>query len=305
MQLTTPVTIKPASTPINNDSQLIFIGSCFAQNIGEKCIYYGFPTLINPMGILFNPVSIARIFERVRDERWYQSTDVETPFCYEVHSQMNHEDETQLLENLNHQLKQLKKQLSNTSHLFVTLGTAWVYKHKESKKIVANCHKQPQYIFEKLLLSMQEINQALDTIEQVAKTHNPNVKIIYTVSPVRHTRDGMVENTRSKSRLHEGVLEHVSNDVSYFPAYEIVLDELRDYRFFKSDMIHLNEVGIEYVWSRFRESVIDTKLDQQMSIVEKFRRLEAHKPQNKLKHEEMVKEMKDKVISLYPKVQLK
>jgi hypothetical protein len=172
----------------------------------------------------------------------------------------------------------------------VTLGTAWIYELKETGVIVANCHQQPQSLFGKRLLTAIEISDALESMELLIHKVNPQAQIIFTLSPVRHTKDGMVENTRSKARLHEAIQQQCSTENNYyFPAYEILMDELRDYRFYAQDMIHPNGTAVDYVWARFRESVLHTNTLASIKAVEKHRKLQSHRPKNREAHDIQLK----------------
>ena len=233
MQFTTPITVQKAENPISYHSQVVLMGSCFSDSIGEKFSYSKFKTLANPFGVLFSPSAIYTIIERAVDLRLFTKSDLvfnnELWHCFEVHSQFSTPNAEQLLSVLNEQLKSLHVFLESTSHMFVTYGTAWVYKHVERNIRVANCHKIPQKKFEKQLLSVEEIASFSASIDDKLKTLNPTVTVTFTVSPVRHIKDGFIENNRSKAHLIAGIHHTTSG---YFPSYEIMMDELRDYRFY-------------------------------------------------------------------------
>ncbi len=305
MQLTTPVPIQPLQPAIDYNSSILFLGSCFTENIGAKMAYQGFKTCINPFGIVFNPHSLMVLLERSLSGTMFSEKDIESHFSYLVHSDLNGTSIEAILTNLNTAGELLTAQIKKASHVFITLGTAWVYEHIEKQLIVANCHKQPQALFDKKLLSINEISDCLQSIISIIHKVKPNAKVIFTLSPVRHIKDGFTENQRSKARLFESIQSVVeSKNAGYFPAYEIVMDELRDYRFYGRDMIHLNEIGIELVWERFCKSVINTTALPVMKAVEKHRRLVAHKPTDIELHEEHIAKSHLELLQKHPLVQL-
>ena len=174
-----------------------------------------------------------------------------------------------------------KRSLETTSNIIITLGTAWVYRHIASKKIVANCHKVPQKEFQKELLITDEIKTSLENCMALVKKVNPNAQFIFTVSPVRHLKDGFVENQRSKAHLITALHQMINgNDVSYFPAYEIMMDELRDYRFYGKDMLHPNELAVDYIWEKFRSVWISPDCLSVMEEVDSIQKGLMHRPFN-------------------------
>lgn len=289
MNLSTTMPIAPLHPAIDYQSQVVLLGSCFTENIGEKLDYYGFKTCINPFGIIFNPHSIKVLLERSILQQSFTIEDVTQNFTYLAHSDLNTNRSLNVITNLNNAAQQLRTAIHNASHVFITLGTAWIYELKQNGMIVANCHKQPQSLFTKRLLTTVEIEKSLEQITDLIHNTNPNVVITFTLSPVRHLKDGFVENQHSKSRLHNAIQDAVAGKkCTYFPAYEIVMDELRDYRFYARDMMHVNDLGIDYVWSRFRESVLNTNTTTPLKLVENARKLMAHKPTNPEKHKESI-----------------
>ncbi len=277
---------KQNNRRIDYNSKILLLGSCFSENIGNKFNYFKFKTTINPFGILFHPKAIECFLNRVIHQDFYAENDLifnnEQFHCFDAHSSFSKTDKNFLLEELNSILEASLKQLSEVSHLFITLGTAWVYKHKKQNKIVANCHKVAQKEFDKNILSVSEILASLDNIEDSIKSINPGVKIIYTVSPVRHLKDGFIENQQSKSFLMSAIHQHTlkTNNV-YFPSYEIMMDDLRDYRFYKSDMIHPNQVAIDYIWESFKSVWFCDSTLPVLKKVEKIQKGTLHKPFNK------------------------
>ena len=231
------------------------------------------------------------------NERWH---------CYEVHSEWSHSNKEEFLENLNAVLKTSLIQLFQASHIIITYGTSWVYRNIESNAVVANCHKVPQKAFLKEILSVETIEKSInDTIDLIQKI-NPDCTIIFSVSPVRHIKDGFVENQQSKAHLIAAL--HSSNfqlpTSSYFPSYEIMMDELRDYRFYAEDMLHPNQVAIDYIWERFSETTISGESYSIMDEVHSIQKGLQHRPFNPsaeshIKFEEKLREKITKLLSQY------
>lgn len=260
MKLTTPIKLSRQNPTINYSSKVLLLGSCFAQNMGTKLEYYKFQQCTNPFGILFHPVAIEKLITRAVNQNWFTSKDVflqnEQWHCFLAHSKLSNTSEEDLISALNSALEKLRFSLLEASHVVFTFGTAWVYKHLEKDIIVANCHKVPQKEFVKQLLSPDDVSDVLLGIETKLRTINPTCSIINTVSPVRHIKDGLLANSRSKAHLIAGVQEIVSPEKLnyYFPSYEIMMDELRDYRYYKEDLIHPNQTAIHLIWEKFLSS---------------------------------------------------
>lgn len=283
MNLQTVIPIQEATQKLGYDDKVVFLGSCFAQNIGDKMAYYKFQIRSNPFGILFHPIAIARLIQRVVAKKRFTSKDVfyahDRWQSFEVHSTLIHKNEQGLLNLLNETLDSFEKQLQESSRVFITLGTAWGYEHIETHSIVANCHKIPQKEFNKVLSSEDELNTILESVIRNILKINPECDIVFTISPVRHIKDGFVENMRSKSHLITA-LHHLveAHDVGYFPAYEIMMDELRDYRYYEEDMIHPSSLAIDYIWERFVDTYVTAKAKKTMIQVGDLQKGLAHKP---------------------------
>lgn len=303
MQFTTQVPVPKYDHQIDYGSRIVSLGSCFAVNIAEKFEYYKFRNLVNPFGILFHPLALERFISAVANKTQYGVDDVffhnERWHCFDAHSDLSHPDQRFLLDNLNSATSATA--LNDASHVIITLGTAWVYRNTASGKIVANCHKIPQKEFTKELLSVDAIGNSLRNCIALLKAENPHVKIIFTVSPVRHLKDGVVENQLSKSHLITA-LHHVLADAeaTYFPSYEIVMDELRDYRFYAADMLHPNQTAIDYIWSRFSQTFISEEARDTMTTVEAIRRGLAHRPFNpeSAEHQKFIAGLNQKIAHL-------
>ena len=282
MKLQTQIALTPQQNQIDYTSKNLLMGSCFTENIGRKLQYYKFQNLQNPFGIVFHPVAIEKLVTRAINEDLFTETDVfqhnEQWHCFEVHSKLSTNNRDAFISNLNDSLKNLKTYLEQASHIILTFGTAWVYRFIESDSIVANCHKIPQKKFLKELLSVEEVSAAIENTLTLVKTVNFKATIISTVSPVRHIKDGFVENMQSKAHLLSGLHEAISGEKQafYFPSFEIMMDELRDYRFYEEDMLHPNNLAVSIIWKRFKEVWIASEAEDLQKEIETI--------QNGLKH---------------------
>jgi lysophospholipase L1-like esterase len=283
---------KQSDNLIDYHSNILLLGSCFVENIGKKFEYFKFQNLQNPLGIQFNSVVIERIITNTINKKVYLDNDVffhnERWHCYDAHSNLNASSKEDLLHNLNHAIESTAKQLNNSTHIVITLGTAWVYKNIETDKVVANCHKVPQKQFKKELLSIEAILENLESIIDKIRHINPDISVIFTVSPVRHLKDGFVENQLSKAHLISAIHQFINQKLAinnqrsyYFPSYEIMMDELRDYRFYAEDMIHPNQTAISYIWEKFRNVWISNNAYEIMTEVEVIQKGMLHEPFNK------------------------
>lgn len=283
---TTPVSINDNPNPIDYHSKVFSIGSCFAVNIAEKLSHYKFNSVVNPFGILFHPLAIDDLLSRAIDTLNFEEYDTfrhnDVYQSYSVHSALSKSDRNVFLSDLNRKLGQTQTDLREASHVIITYGTAWVYKHIDSDKVVANCHKVSSAEFQKGLLSVSEIEVVIrNTIQSLLKI-NSTIKIIFTISPVRHVKEGLIENHRSKSNLfsalHNVISECETETISYFPSYEIVMDELRDYRFYASDLLHPNEIAINYIWNRFVYTSISATSQGILNQIAALIKSQAHRP---------------------------
>ena len=272
---------------IDYDSEIMLLGSCFAENMGEKLKYFQFKHCINPFGILYHPFAIEKFIDRAIYSEYYKAEEIFEMDgiwkCFDTHSRLNSTSPDELLAKLNSALDETKLFLKKASHIIITLGTSWVYYRNEDDKIVANCHKVPQKQFYKRILSPEQISQSIEAIYFSLNKFNPGIKLIVTVSPIRHLRDGMVENTRSKAHLITGlhnVIDKYQGKVFYHPAYEMMIDDLRDYRFYAADMIHPNATAIEYLWEQFHSVWFSPDTRPVMKEVDTVRKGSMHRPFN-------------------------
>ena len=258
------------------------MGSCFAGHMASKFDYYQFDHLANPLGVIFHPHPLTDLLERAtqykpftEDELFFDNRQWAS---YWAHSSMSRMDKETALAALNSQMAGLSNALAAATHLVLTFGSAWGYERDE--RIVANCHKMPAHEFKKSLTSLEELQFRLRHTIASLYRFNPQLQIIVTVSPVRHTKDGMIENMHSKARLLElaNNLRDWYRNVDYFPAYEIMMDELRDYRFYKQDMIHPSEQAVDYIWERFEQAWIAPQAAQLQKRIAHIRQRQAHTP---------------------------
>ncbi len=273
-----------SNTSIAHSDRVLCIGSCFAEQMGGRLERLKFPTLVNPFGIVFNPASIATSLERLLSNQPFMEADlVENQglwHSFDHHGRFSHPDKSTALERINQVFTAAIAFLKNTNRLVVTLGTAHVFVLKKTVKVVANCHKIPAGDFERRRLKVEEIVAALVPIFEKLKAELPNLEIIVTVSPVRHLRDGLSENQRSKATLLLS-LDEIDKRlpyVQYFPAYELLLDDLRDYRFYAEDLAHPNQLATDYIWRYFEGAFFDDKTKLLCERIEQVLIALAHRP---------------------------
>ncbi|VAV85809.1 hypothetical protein MNBD_BACTEROID02-1318 [hydrothermal vent metagenome] len=303
MNLQTKIPLsKQSNNLIDYNSKLLLIGSCFVENIGKKLGYFKFQNICNPFGILFHPKAIETFITNAINEKEYSEKDIffhdERWHCFEAHSKLSNPSKDVLLEELNKQTRSTTHQLSTATHVVITLGTSWVYRFIEEDKIIANCHKVPQKQFLKELLSVNEVVNSLQAILVLLKQVNPKVSVIFTVSPIRHIKDGFVENNLSKSHLISGIHQVINEreNTYYFPSYEIMMDELRDYRFYAKDMIHPSETAINYIWEKFQQVWLASEASTTMDEVDKIQKRLLHKPfnPNSKSHQQFLQDLEEK-----------
>jgi hypothetical protein len=276
-------TPKKFPTTIRHIDKLLLIGSCFTENIGTKLKQHKFAVLENPNGILFNPISIAKSVHSyisnqpiIGEELFYQN---ECWNSWEHHSRFSHPDKSICLQRMNESAAVASDYILKAEWIFITLGSAFVYE-LENQQVVANCHKAPTDQFQKRLLTVAQVITAFSKMLDELSIVNPRAKIIFTVSPVRHLREGFVENNRSKAALIQAVhhLVDTRENVFYFPAYELVMDDLRDYRFYAEDMVHPNYAATNYVWEKFVPTCMDDDTQMVMKEINLINAAKSHKP---------------------------
>lgn len=315
MEFRLPFTPKPFLQKIEHQHQLFLAGSCFTEQIGSKLKNYKFNTIENPNGILFNPISISENIISYINQKVYTEDDLflhnEIWGSWNHHTRFSVVNQGVALEKINHSQKEAHDFLKKTDWLIITLGSSYVYE-LENKKVVANCHKVPTDKFNKKLLSALEVETAMGEMIDKLKQFNPKIKIIFTISPVRHLRDGFVENNRSKANLITAVHELVAafENCFYFPSYELIIDDLRDYRFYSEDMVHPNYQATQYVWEKFTTACIDEKSLLIMKEIGIINAAKNHRPFNPSsnQHLQFLKTNLEKSLNLhqsYPHLDLK
>ncbi|MCM4155273.1 GSCFA domain-containing protein [Gramella sp. AN32] len=283
MKFRTEFSIPEGFPKIDHKSKLFLLGSCFVQNIGKKLDWFRFPNLQNPTGIIFHPSPINQFLRRLAENRKFTEKDIfefnDTWQTLEAHSLMRRNSKESCLNNLNETLESAREYLKGASHLIISLGTAWGYFHPETGIVAANCHKLPQKQFKKQLSTSEEILKDLNDIISMVRSLNPEIHFIFTVSPVRHLKDGVVENQRSKailiSSIHNCLQEN--KQVHYFPSYEIMMDDLRDYRFYAEDLIHPNVTAIDYIWEKFLQIWMGEESTSLNSEIDRIQKLRNHR----------------------------
>jgi hypothetical protein len=268
---------------VNYRSKILTMGSCFADEIGRKLHALDFDVVSNPFGVLFNPVSILRSLQNSLENKINQSAFLQRGnsfFHYDFHSSVSAQNPEALTADIIKRQQHTAERLHTGNSVIITFGTAWAYRHLKSGEIVANCHKIPHAEFQKELLDLEVLKTDWTNFLQALLNQNKDLKIILTVSPVRHIKDGLHENNLSKSILlllaHH--LKQTFASVHYFPAYELVVDDLRDYRFFKEDLIHPNGQAVQYVFEKFAGSYFSAQTIQAVNLRSEILKLENHRP---------------------------
>lgn len=281
MILQTEIKIQPLEQTIAYGDGLLFLGSCFADEVGRICRGLGFNALVNPFGVLYNPASIAQSVERLNSGRPFTRDDViavgERQYCtFNHNTAFWNTSKDMLLQTINQRLGEAHEHFMKSKWLVVSLGTSWVFKHRMSGQIVSNCHKLPAHQFDREFLTVERSSQYLSGIVE----RHPEKQFIFTVSPLRHLKDGMHGSQLSKAALLLAVNEICRQfaNAHYFPAYEIMMDELRDYRFYKEDMVHPTEQAVRYIWERFAEFAINASEKPAMNAAAELRQMLEHKP---------------------------
>lgn len=306
--------VKPWKQQLNLRHKVMLLGSCFTEHMAAKLARSGFSICENPHGILFNPVSILNALRNYADQNAYTKSDLFyfnglwQSWHHHGRFASVHAEET--LNMMNQEARIASGFIREARWLTITLGSAFVYELKQGaeydftgrNRVVANCHKVPAQHFTHRLLAYSEVLTALDEMVLLARSINPGIKIIFTISPVRHFREGLVENNRSKGLLHNAVAEMESrhDHVFYFPAYELVIDDLRDYRFFAEDLVHPNYMATQYVWEKFSGACIDEESRILMERISKINSAMQHRPRQpeSQQHKDFMLKMLNETLSL-------
>lgn len=299
---------------IDHKQNLFLIGSCFSENIGDLLHQHKFKTFSNPNGILFNPASIHQSLTDILNLKDLSDNFILSRnglyYSYLHHTSINAATASELKEKIDHQTKTAHAHLKQSDFLIITFGTAFFYHHLTSGQVVANCHKQPQQIFEKNLLAPNEIVSAYSGLIKKIQAFNPKLKIIFTVSPVKYLKDGITENNLSKSTLIVSVHELIKQNKNcyYFPAYELINDDLRDHRFYKEDLAHPNEMAVNYVWDKFSETCFNEKTIALNNQISKLNLAINHRQmsvgsQEQEKLQAFISKQKEEIKKAYPAIE--
>jgi len=309
MKMFLDIQIPSPEKKIEYPDRIFLVGSCFTEHIGSRLAEQKFPVLQNPNGILFDPLSVASSLRSYIDGKEYKGVDLfqlnELWQSWQHHSIYSGIHQDQVLAQINEKQKEAQRFLSTADWLVITLGSSFSYQLKEAQLPVANCHRAPAQWFKKQLLDTHETTAALGGCIEALLSFNPKLRVILTVSPVRHIRDGVIENNRSKARLIEAVHQLVSkyNHVFYFPAYELVIDVLRDYRFYDIDLVHPNYSATEFVFEQFSQHYISQQSLEMMEEIRRFVNAYRHKPfqPQTVAHKQFLKNNLEKILKFQQK----
>ncbi len=313
MKFRTEITCSKASHQITHNSHIVLFGSCFSEHMVDKFDYFKFNHFSNPFGILFNPIAIQTAVEHCVSQSYYTEENLvfegDIWLSLNHHSQFNNRKQEVALTDINAHIKNGHHALKKATHVIITLGTSWVYRWNETGQTVGNCHKISQKKFTKSILSLEEVSNSLaNTISQI-RSINKDVTIIFTLSPVRHVKDGFTENSLSKAILLQAI-HHVinENDTFYFPAYEIMMDDLRDYRFYNDDLLHPNNLAVNYIWNLFTSSWISDASLELMGTINDIQKSLAHRPfdPDSKAHQKFLEKLNKKIVNLqktYPQIE--
>lgn len=280
----TTLAVQKAAFSLTYQEKTLSLGSCFAANIGERLQKYKIPIQNNPFGIVYNPVSVLKSLKILLSSRLYTEGDLFESdglwHSFDHHGQFSHPEPEIALKGVNTSLRRARAHFAKCEALLLTFGTAFVFEYKKEKSIVANCHKVPADAFRRYRLETPQIAVPWIEFLKNLEKDRPNLKVILSVSPVRHLRDGLVENQRSKATLLLAAeqISRALDFVHYFPAYELLLDDLRDYRFYGRDLNHPNEMAIDYIWNFFLETYFDLQTQVILKEVQKIRSARDHRP---------------------------
>ena len=284
MNLQTKITVAAPDFLIDYNSRLMMLGSCFAENMGSKFSYYKFDVDVNPCGIIYNPLSVANVLRLIVEGKQFEKSDLRQVGGKWVslyhHGAFSSTDPDECLRRINDRLTKATGELRTLDLLVITWGTAWVYRYTRENIVVSNCHKIPSQEFERSRLSVEDIVKEYLVLIGRLREIKPGLRILFTVSPIRHWKDGAHGNQLSKATLLLAIdrLREELQHVYYFPAYEIVLDELRDYRFYADDMLHMSGFTVDYIWERFLYSFISPEVLGLMNQIGRVNKGVAHRP---------------------------
>ncbi len=310
MLFRTIVNTPKSDLQIDHSSPIMLLGSCFAQHIAKRLEWYQFDTY-SPFGTLYNPLSIAKSIINIINQKTYSDDELiyqqEEWKCYDFHSTYNSYDKNIVIKTINDEISFGNNFIKKCNTFIITFGTSYVYYLKNNKEIVANCHKTNATAFYREALTIDSIIETYTDLINRIYTINPNINFVFTVSPIRHWKDGAHANQLSKSTLLLAIdaLQKKFDKVFYFPAYELLLDDLRDYRFYEKDMLHPNEIAIDYIWNAFENTYLTNTSIAINKEIAAIKKSEQHRPINPQSNRyqlflEEIEEKKRKLRSKYP-----
>lgn len=286
MQFKTTIDVPHSSFEISHAHKGMAIGSCFTTNIGNRLLSAKFPILVNPLGTVYNPVSIAQTIDLLLGEIPFDEQQIffanDVWQSYYLHTSFSSVEKQDVLLAFNDVRNLFLEKYQNIDYLILTLGTAWIYELKETGQIVNNCHKTPASQFDRRKLSVEECVAVLEKAIARLRKQNSKLQVIFTVSPIRHWKDGAHENQVSKATLFLAIdeLQKTQENIGYFPAYELLMDDLRDYRFYDEDMLHPSATAIEYIWEKFSVTYFSKQTIELISQIGSIRKAMEHRPFN-------------------------
>ena len=312
----TPVDIPESEFNLNYKKNTMMVGSCFTDYIGAKFSRYKFPTCINPFGVLYNPESVKNALDILMNEKYFEEKDLDQyngrwlSFWHDT--TFSGYDRDKVLRDINTGIHKGNAWLANTHLLIITFGTARVYFHKKKNQIVSNCHKLPAKAFKRYLLDIPGIVGSYMELIKELKQFNNNLHIVFTISPVRHWKEGAAGNQQNKAVLILAIQKLIEElpELEYFPSYEILMDELRDYRFYANDMIHPGDTAINYIWERFCDTYVKKSTRKLMDKVEDIVKARNHRPfhPQSLEYQDFLKKQIEKTeqfLDKYPHIDLR
>jgi len=316
MKLITEVTLPGYPVKLDHQMPVLLMGSCFTENIGRQLERYRFDTCVNPFGVTYNPLSVKRSLEALMLKEAYSEKELDKHkdlwFSFDHYTGFSSHDREEALDNINRSFLAAKVQLKKAGILILTWGTSWVYRYNKTGQVVCNCHKIPSGEFTRSQLSTREIVAAYESLLPQLYEFNNSLKIIHTISPVRHWKDGAHGNQLSKASLllaGDALQKQFPGEFFYFPSYEIVMDELRDYRFYAEDMIHTSEQTTAYIWKKFQQVLVSKASLNIIKDLEPVLKMMEHRPRNSSgeSHQKMETQLQEKVKQIktkYPHLNL-
>ncbi len=316
MKLITEVAIPEYPFKLDHQMPVLLMGSCFTENMGKQLDRYLFPVCVNPFGVTYNPLSVKKSLEALMHKETYGEEDLNLHnnlwFSFDHYTGFSSPDRDEALDQINRSFDSAKEVLKKAGVLILTWGTSWVYRYKKTGQVVCNCHKIPAKEFTRTQLSTREIIAAYEELLPQLFEFNSDLKIIHTISPVRHWKDGAHGNQLSKAALllaGDALQKKFHEQFFYFPSYEIVMDELRDYRFYAEDMIHTSDQTTAYIWEKLQEVLISGSSAEIITDLEPFLKMREHRPINSSKEaqekrENQLKERAKHLKKKYPALDL-